>query len=287
MKNWMYENLHEGFNSGFRAEKVLIDIKTDFQHLVVFENALFGKVMLIDDVLQTTEADEYIYHESITHLPIFAHGEVKRVLVIGGGDGGTAEEVLKHNSIKHITLVEIDSTVIEISKKYLRCICKDAFEDKRLEVVICDARKFVKNYCGLPYDLIIIDSTDPIGPAVSLFSESFYIDCKNCLATGGILITQNGVPFLQKTELCNTLKVFNKLFSDSTCYIANIPTYVGGPMAFGWGTDKLNTRKTSKLTIYNRLKMSKIILKHYNADWHKSAFILPNYIKDLTINKNY
>ena len=284
MTTWINETLHHEFRSGFFAEKILVDKKTPFQHLIIIENRLFGRIMLIDNVVQTTEADEYIYHESISHLPIFFHGGIERVLIIGGGDGGTAEEVLKHTEIKHVTLVEIDSIIIEASRTYLKSICKDAFEDERLNLVIGNAKTYVENYYGPKYDLIIVDSSDPIGPAKELFSESFYIDCKKCLNNEGVLVTQNGVPFFQGKELSSTLKIFNNLFSDASCFIATIPTYVGGPMAFGWGTDNLDIRKTSSNRILNRFKNSKLKLKHYNTEWHNTAFALPEYIARLILD---
>lgn len=284
MTSWYDETIHSGFRSGFIADRIIFESQTDFQKLVIFENRVFGRVMMLDGITQTTEADEFIYHESLSHLPIFAHGSVKNVLIIGGGDGGTAEEVLKHRNIENVTLVEIDEMVVEVAQKYLPSICGKAFDDKRLNLIIENGVSFVKNYTGYFFDLIIVDSTDPVGPGKKLFSKDFYSNCKNCLSKGGIIVTQNGVPFLQGTELSHSMNYFKKLFLDSTCFIADIPTYVGGSMAFGWGTDAIKLRDTSESIISSRIDKACIDLMYYNSSIHHAAFKLPNYIKSLVNN---
>ncbi|MBE9552802.1 MAG: polyamine aminopropyltransferase [Proteobacteria bacterium] len=280
MEEWSEETLHDGLRIKIRIDRLLFDSKTEHQRLQLFESKAFGRVLTLDSVVQTTESDEFIYHEMMAHLPILAHGKAKHVLIIGGGDGGMAEEVLKHKSVERVTMVEIDAGVVEFSKQYLPDICKDAFDDPRLNLVIADGAKFVAE-TDERFDVAIIDSTDPIGPAEVLFTEAFYGNVKRCLNEGGIVATQNGVPFLQGDELTSTLAAFRKLFRDPTCYLATVPTYVGGPMAFGWGTDDVSLRQVTEETLAERFKVAGIETRYYTPAVHKAAFALPPYIQDM------
>jgi spermidine synthase len=246
MSGWMRETLHPDYAQSLRVDKMLYDSKTDHQRLKVFENGTFGRVLTLDDVVQTTEGDNFIYHEMMTHVPIIAHGAARRVLIIGGGDGGMAREVLRHDTVEHVTMVEIDAGVVDFSGEYLPMLSRGAFDDARLELVIADGAGFIRRTAG-GYDIIIVDSTDPVGPGEVLFTDTFYGHAKRALTEDGILVTQNGVPFLQGEELTNTMRAFRALFSDATCYLATIPTYAGGPMAFGWGTDGAARLRAARL----------------------------------------
>lgn len=279
MSEWTREALHPDYAQSLRVERVLYDSATDHQRLRVFENRRFGRVLTLDDVVQTTEGDNAIYHEMLTHVPILAHGAVKRVLIIGGGDGGMAREVLRHAGVEHVTMVEIDAGVVEFSKEYLPALSAGAFDDHRLHLVIADGAAFVRD-CAERFDVIIVDSTDPIGPGEVLFTESFYGHARRCLAEGGILVTQNGVPFLQPEELTNTMRVFKALFADWGCYLATIPTYAGGPMAFGWGTDG-DARGVSAEKLQSRFEAAEIDTFYYTPEVHKAAFALPRYVEKL------
>lgn len=280
MSGWVEETLHEDLHVKLKIDRVLFDSKTEHQHLVIFENETFGRAMALDGVMQTTEKDEFIYHEMLTHLPIYAHGAVKKVLIIGGGDGGMLEEALKHPSVEKVTMVEIDRSVVDLCTRYLPSISNGAFDDPRTDLVIADGRDFVAN-CEARYDLVIIDSTDPIGPGAVLFTETFYRDCRNCLAEGGILVTQNGVPFVQGEELTSSVSFFRGLFADATCYLATIPTYVGGPMAFGWATDNTELRKITLAELQARFEAEAVETRYYTPEVHRGAFALPPYISDL------
>lgn len=280
MKRWIEEGLHDDFRIRLRADEILYETKSEHQHLVVFENETFGRALALDAVMQTTERDEFIYHEMLAHVPILAHGSASRVLIIGGGDGGMLEEVLKHEGVETATMVEIDPTVIELSKQYLRSICGDAFEDPRCDLRIADGIAFMAE-AGEGYDVIIIDSTDPIGPGEVLFTEDFYASCKARLRPGGILVTQNGVPFLQGVELTTTLKALTKHFEDATCYLATVPTYSGGPMSFGWASDDPTRRQVSLDVLRNRFEAADLDLRYYTPEVHKAAFALPRYVTDL------
>ena len=280
MKVWFEETLHPGFHSRLGMERVLHETKTEHQHLVIFDNPEFGRVLALDGVVQTTERDEFIYHEMLAHVPIFAHGLAKNVLIIGGGDGGTLEEVLKHRGVEVAVQVEIDDTVVELSKCYLQAICGDAYEDPRTELVIADGVEFV-NQTDRRFDVIIVDSTDPIGPGEALFGERFYGGCKSCLADGGVLVTQNGVPFVQGEELTGTLTVFRNLFQSASCYRAGVPAYIGGDMTFGWGSDNTSLADVDVLALRARFEAAGIVTEYYTPEMHRGAFALPPYINRL------
>jgi spermidine synthase len=280
VSRWIDETLHPHHRQSLKADRILFDSETAHQRLVLFENGTFGRVLTLDNVVQTTEKDEFIYHEMLAHLPILAHGAAKKVLIVGGGDGGMLEEVLKHKSIEKVTQVEIDAGVVAFSKQYLSSICKDAYDDPRLDLVIADGVDFVAS-CAERYDVAIVDSTDPIGPGEVLFSETFYGKAKNCLAPGGILVTQNGVPFLQGAELTNTMRAFKELFADAACYLATVPSYSGGSMAFGWGSDEPAKRQVGLETLEQRYSDSGVVTRYYNPAVHQAAFALPNYVAEL------
>ena len=279
MTGWVVETLHAEYAQALREDRVLYDSETAHQRLRVFENARFGRVLTLDGVVQTTEGDEFIYHEMMAHVPILAHGAAKRVLIVGGGDGGMAREVLRHDGIEQVTMVEIDAGVVEFSKQYLPSLSAGAFDDPRLELVIADGAAFMRDATGL-YDVIISDSTDPIGPGEVLFTDTFYGHARARLAEGGILVTQNGVPFLQPEELAGTMRAFSALFADATCYLAAIPSYAGGPMAFGWGTDG-TARQVDEATLARRLAAAGFTPRYYGPAVHKGAFALPGYVARL------
>lgn len=277
--DWVTEPLHEDFAQSLRVETLLYDSRTDHQRLKVFENPTFGRILTLDDVVQTTEADNFIYHEMLTHVPIIAHGAARRVCIIGGGDGGMAREVLRHASIERVTMVEIDAGVIAFSKQYLPMLSRGAFDDSRLDLVIADGAEYIRT-TEERFDIIIIDSTDPIGPGEVLFTDSFYGHARRALIPGGILVTQNGVPFLQGEELTNTMRAFKALFADATCYLATVPTYAGGPMAFGWGTDG-EARHAPLEELARRFAAAGIDTDYYTPEVHKAAFALPPWVQRL------
>ena len=274
MTRWFHEDLHDGFALRLRADAMLVERDTKVQRLCLFETALFGRALALDDIVQTTEGDEFIYHEMLVHVPLLAHGAARRVLVIGGGDGGAIEEVLKHRAVEHVRMVEIDAEVIAASREYLPSICGQAFEDTRLTLTIGDGSAYV-SACTERYDVIIVDSTDPVGPGVALFGADFYQACKRCLAPGGVLATQAGVPFVQAPVLRDTLAGLRSHFTEATCYLATIPTYVGGPMAFGWASDDAALARTPVADLGRRLGQAAIPTRYYTPEVHRAAFALP------------
>ncbi|MDU4251335.1 MULTISPECIES: polyamine aminopropyltransferase [Pseudomonas] len=271
------ETLYDGYGQRFSVDRMLHEVRTEHQHLVIFENARMGRVMALDGVIQTTEADEFIYHEMLTHVPILAHGAAKRVLIIGGGDGGMLREVSKHASVEHITMVEIDGTVVDMCKEFLPNHSQGAFDDARLNLVIDDGMRFVATTTE-KFDVIISDSTDPIGPGEVLFSENFYQACHRCLNEGGVLVTQNGTPFMQLDTVRNTAGRMNGLFADWHFYQAAVPTYIGGSMTFAWGSTNPALRKVDAATLAQRFAASGIQTRYYNPAIHQGAFALPQYV---------
>jgi spermidine synthase len=281
-KRWVAETLFEdlGFRMTYEVERVLYEMQTEHQHLVLFEHKHFGKMLMLDGATQVTSRDEFIYHEMMTHVPILGHGKAKEVLIVGGGDCGIAEEVLKHKSIKRLTQVEIDASVVDFSKEHFPEFTRPVLKDKRFDLIIDDGMNFVAK-TERRFDVIIVDSTDPQGPGAVLFTREFYAACKRCMTKGGVMVTQNGVPFLQPAELVSSVRHFRKLFADGGCYVASIPTYVGGHMAMGWATNNKRLRDTPLKTIAERYrKAGRFSTKYWTPEIHKAAFALPRFIAE-------
>jgi spermidine synthase len=281
-KRWIAETLFDdfGFRMTFAVDKVLHEERTAHQHLVLFEQRFFGKMLMLDGATQITKRDEFIYQEMMAHVPLFAHGHAREVLIVGGGDCGIAEEVLKHKSVKRLTQVEIDPKVVEFAKRHFPEFTRPVFADKRFTSIIDDGAKFVAK-AGQRFDAIIVDSTDPQGPGKILFSAKFYADCRRCLAKNGVLVTQNGVPFFQERELVASIAKFRKLFADASCYIAAIPTYIGGHMAMGFASDDKRLRRHSAATIARRYrKAGSFETRYWTPELHVAAFAQPRFIVD-------
>ncbi len=278
-KPYWTETLYKGYGQTLTVDEVLFEHRTEHQHLLIFSNAQFGRVMALDGVVQTTERDEFIYHEMLTHVPMMAHGRVRRVLIIGGGDGGMLREVCRHRDVEHITQVEIDETVIDLARTHLPSHSDGAFDDPRTNIVIADGFDFV-HQTDQTFDLIISDSTDPQGPGEILFTRDFYAGCRRCLNPGGILTTQNGVAFMQIEEVTNTARRLQGLFEDWHFYGAAVPTYVGGIMTFAWASDDPALRTVDTDTLGKRWRDTGIHAKYYTPELHQGAFALPQYLLD-------
>ncbi len=282
-KRWIAETLFDdlGFRMTFAVDKVLYEVQTEHQHLVLFEHQFFGKMLMLDGATQISKKDEFIYQEMMSHVPLFAHGTAEDVLIIGGGDCGIAEEVLKHKTVRRLTQVEIDPAVIEFAKEHFPEFTKPVFADRRFESVIDDGAKYVAA-TDRRFDVIIVDSTDPIGPGQILFGAKFYAGCRRCMKPGGVLVTQNGVPFFQNNELTTTMLRFRRLFADASCYVAAIPVYVGGHMALGIASDNKRVRRHSVATIAQRYrKTGSFKTKYWTPEVHVAAFAQPRFIAEL------
>ncbi|MBD3767650.1 MAG: polyamine aminopropyltransferase [Gammaproteobacteria bacterium] len=278
MQTTLIEQLYTGYGQSFEVTEQLFTLDTGFQRLEIFTNPLLGRVMTLDGVVQTTEKDEFVYHEMLTHVPLLAHPLPKRVLIIGGGDGGILREVMKHPCVEQVTMVEIDAAVIETAKQYFPAHSAGAFGDARLQLVIGDGVAFV-NETNEQFDVVISDSTDPYGPAEALFSADFYTAIRRCLAEQGVFVAQNGVPFYQLDELLDTAKRFKPLFVDSHFFTAAVPTYVGGVMTLAWGATDRGLRHTSIEQLQERYAERGLSTRYYTPEMHVASFALPKYVE--------
>jgi spermidine synthase len=281
-QRWIPETLFDalGFRMTYAVERVLYEMQTEHQHLVLFKHKFFGKMLMLDGATQVTGRDEFIYHEMMTHVPIFAHGRAEEVLIVGGGDCGIAEEVLKHRSVRRLTQVEIDASVVEFSKEHFPEFTRSVLGNKRFDLVIADGMDYVAR-TDRRFDVIIVDSTDPQGPGKVLFTRKFYTACKRCMAKGGVMVTQNGVPFMQPAELVSSVRHFRALFADGGCYVAAIPTYVGGHMAMGWATDNQRLRAVPLKTLAQRYdRAGRFATRYWTPEVQKAAFALPRFMVD-------
>jgi spermidine synthase len=280
-ERWVEETFHPNWKVGMKADKVLHEVKTEHQHLVIFTNKTWGTVLMLDGVCQLTTADEFVYHEMMAHVPLMALQEPERVLVIGGGDGGVLREVLKHPSVEKATLVEIDSTVIETAEKHYPEIPQGVFQHPRAEIVIADGLKYVAE-TDERFDAIIVDSSEPIGPSAVLHTREFFADCKRALTKGGVLVTQNGLPFLFPDHLAGTTRVFASLFKRVAPMMCTQPCYFGGPFALNLATDDKDVLKLEAKDLAKRARKRGIEgLKYWTPSVHVAAFALPAYAESV------
>lgn len=276
------ETLYPGYHQTMEVVgDILVDEQSPFQHIQIFDTQSVGRVLALDGVVQITERDEAGYSEMLAHVPILEHGYVRRVLIVGGGDGAVAEEVLKHPNI-HVEMCEIDARVIELSKTHLSRIHKGVFDHPDLTVHVRDAFDFMQ--CPLNqnrFDLIIADRPDPIGPAQVLFQTPFYEAVKRSLTDDGIAVFQNGVPFFQPEELTETFNHVRSVFENTGCYITAVPTYVGGFMALVWSSKKTHLGKIALQALQTRFVSQSLVTEYYNPAIHLGAFALPTWISRL------
>jgi spermidine synthase len=277
MELWFTENQNENVRFGIKIKKHLYSGQSEFQKIDVFETFGFGKLLTIDGIIMVTEKDEFIYHEMISHVPLAAKPDIKSALVIGGGDGGTVRELTRYKTIQNIDMVEIDKLVVDISKEYIKQT-SEKLDDSRVKLYYEDGIEFVKNKVN-EYDLIIVDSTDPIGPGEGLFTEEFYQNCYNALKSDGIMINQNESPYYDKErrELVRANKKMKKVFPIVEVYQFHMPTYPSGHWLFGFNSKKINPINDS-IKKWNNLNIN---TKYYNTDIHKGSFMLPNYVKEI------
>ncbi|HEY8594341.1 MAG TPA: polyamine aminopropyltransferase [Devosiaceae bacterium] len=275
-----FETLHKDVGFHFDADEVLFEERTEHQDMVLFANSRFGKVLMLDGATQVTTADEFIYHEMMAHVPILAHGAARRVLIVGGGDCGIAEEVLKHKGIERLVQVEIDAAVLDFAREHFAEFNAPVFEDERFVSVIADGMAYVRE-TSERFDVIIVDSTDPLGPGEVLFGEPFYAACRKLLNRRGVMVSQNGVPFMQPQELATAMSALRASFEDVWAYVAAIPTYVGGHMAMGFSATGADLRVHSIETIAARFETASIDTRYYTPAVHVAAFALPRYIEQI------
>jgi spermidine synthase len=276
MELWFTENHTDNVKFSIKIDKPVYTGESKYQRIDVFDTYEFGRILTLDGFLMLTEKDEFIYHEMITHVPMAVNPQIKNILVIGAGDGGTVRELVRYKTIEHIDMVEIDEEVVNISKKYLP-FTSSGLDDKRVDIHYADGLKYVRSREN-EYDLIIVDSTDPFGPGESLFTKEFYGNCYKALTENGILINQHESPYYSQDAkaMKNAHTRIAAAFPVSTVYQMHIPTYPSGHWLFGFASKKLHPTKKLDAEAWNNLGIK---TKYYNTDIHRGAFMLPNYVK--------
>ncbi len=275
---WLTETLYPDIRISLRG-KLVYQEKTPEQDMAIYRTERFGNTLVLDGAIQTTEKDEFIYHEMLTHPVMLIHPAPRKILIIGGGDGGALREVLKH-PVDEVYLVEIDKYVIDFSKKHLKTICRNAFSNRRVKIVIDDGAKFVAK-TGIKFDVVIIDSPDPIGPAKVLFSKRFYKNVYNVLGKQGLMIRQSGSTFLQRNVLQSCYRMIKSVFPYTTVQLAAIPTYIGGFFSFVIGSKRISPQKININSITKKMDKYKIKTLYYTPEVHLGSISLPPYVRRL------
>ncbi len=278
--SWINETLYPEWGQRFMVKRELARVQSDFQDIVVFESYTHGRVLMLDGVVQITEGDEFVYQEMLTHVPLLAHGDAKRVLIIGAGDGGVLKRVLQHKNVEKAVMVEIDGEVIRLAKEFMPGIAGDAWNDPRAEVLVADGIDYVRKAADGSFDVVIVDSTDPIGVGEVLFTDEFYANVARLLSEKGLIVNQCGVPAMQADELHDTSLRRAKSFPDIFAYVAAVPTYVGGFMTLGWAAKDASLRQVDTATIRARAEAAGILglTQYWTPEIHTGAFNLPPYI---------
>ena len=271
---WFTEKQTEHFGITAKVKRTLHTEKTDFQQLDMLETEEWGNMLALDGMVMTTQKDEFVYHEMMAHVPLFTHPNPKHVLVVGGGDGGVIREVLKHPEVEKATLVEIDGKVIEYSKTFLPKIAGD-LDDPRVEVKVDDGFMHIAQ-SEADYDVIMVDSTEPVGPAVNLFTKGFYAGISNALKEDGILVAQTDNPWFKADLIQQVYQDVKEIFPVTRLYTANIPTYPSGLWTFTMGSKTKDPLEVSEDRFHD------IETKYYTKELHKASFVLPKFVKDLT-----
>ena len=274
MSSWFFEKMEDYYQMGYRIEEKLFEETSPFQKVTVYQTAYHGKMLCNDDLIMVTEADEFIYHDMIVHVPLFVHPNPKKVLVIGGGDGGTAREVLRHNNVEQCVMVEIDETVVRACKEHIpQTAC--VFDNPRLKLRIEDGVRYVTR-TEERFDVILIDSTDPIGPAQPLFGTDFYKDLYRILTDDGIVVSQGESPFYLNHLQKNLATIVHDIFPITRFYNFHNFSYPGGLWSFAFSSKKWHPIRDMQCS---RIKESNLEFQYYNEEIHKAAFALPNYQK--------
>ena len=278
MELWFTEKHTEHVKLSIQVDKQIYSSQSEFQRIDIFESPEFGRFLTLDGYMMLTEKDEFVYHEMMVHVPMAVHPNVKKVLVIGGGDGGTIRELSRYETIEEIDLVEIDEEVVEACKKHLpQTAC--GFEDSRVKCYYDDGLKFVRKFENT-YDLILVDSTDPFGPGEGLFTKEFYGNCYKALKEDGIMVNQHESPFYKEDAYAmqRAHKRLVESFPISKVYQVHIPTYPSGHWLFGFASKKYHPIRDLRVEEWKSLGLK---TKYYNEQLHKGAFALPNYVEEM------
>ena len=279
---WVNETLYPDWGQRFLVKRELARVKSDFQDIMLFESTSHGRVMVLDGVIQITERDEFVYQEMLTHVPLLAHGAAKRVLIIGAGDGGVLRRVLQHRNVEKCVMVEIDGEVIRLCQEHMPDVAGDAWTNPRGQVIVGDGIDYVRQAEAGSFDVVIVDSTDPIGVGEVLFTDEFYHNAARLLSADGLIVNQCGVPFMQADELRETSLRRGKFFADISAYVAAVPTYVGGFMTLGWSAKSKGLRSVPVEEIRRRAEAAGILgtTRYWTPEIHTGCFNLPPYIAE-------
>ncbi len=278
--SWLNETLYPAWGQRFLVKRELARIQSAYQDIVIFDSFSHGRVMVLDGCIQITERDEFVYQEMLAHVPLLAHGDARSVLIIGAGDGGVLRRVLQHRTVQRAVMVEIDGEVIRLSKEFLPAIAAGAWDDARAEVIVGDGIDYVKRAPDSSFDVIIVDSTDPIGVGEVLFTDSFYENCARVLSDRGLVVNQCGVPFMQADELREPSLRRRRFFPYVSAYAAAVPTYVGGLMTLGIAAKADDIGQQTAANIMARAEAAGILgtTEYWTPDIHVGSFHLPPYI---------
>ncbi|WP_424236669.1 spermidine synthase [Bhargavaea ginsengi] len=270
---WYTEKQTDNFGITMKIKQTLHVEQTDFQLLEMAETEEWGNMLFLDGMVMTSERDEFVYHEMVAHVPLFTHSDPKKVLVVGGGDGGVIREVLKHPQVEQAVLVDIDGKVIEYSKKYLPSIA-GKLEDPRVDVRVGDGFMHIAESEN-EYDVIMVDSTEPVGPAVNLFTKGFYAGISKALKEDGLFVAQSDNPWFKADLIRQVQKDVKEIFPVTRMYTANIPTYPSGLWCFTLGSKKHDPLEVKEERFHE------IDTKYYTSELHRAAFVLPKFVRDL------
>ena len=278
MDIWYTENHTDHVRMSIRVDRQLASLQSDFQRIDIFESNEFGRIMTLDGLLMLTEKDEYVYHEMITHIPMATNPDIKNVLVIGAGDGGTVRELCRYDTIEHIDMVEIDYKVVELAREFLP-FTACSLDDPRVNIHYQDGLRFVRHVKEGTYDLMIVDSTDPFGVGEGLFTREFYGNCFKALSDDGILVNQHESTFYEsyRNSMKRAHSRIKSLFPVALVYQAHIPTYPSGHWLFGFASKKFDPRTDLQAARWNRLGIK---TKYYNTILHQGCFAIPNNVRD-------
>ena len=277
--DWYFETERSGFAQGIRVKERLYSRQTAFQALEIIDTQAFGRALVLDRALQTSEGDEFMYHEMLVHVPLMTHPRPNRVLIIGGGDGGTLRRVLEHPTTEP-TQVEIDGEVIDACKRYLPAVGGGAFDDPRARVIVQDGIPFMRGNPG-GFDVVIVDSTDPIGPAVQLFEAAFYQDVARSLADDGLMAAQSSSPLFMAEELQRQATNMKAAFPIVRTYLGCVPTYPGALWSYTIGSKRYDPMAVTPEAIAARLSAGGMRPRYYSPDAHRAAFALPGFVADI------
>ncbi len=276
---WFVENYDNKASLGLKASEKLYEKQSEFQKVEVFKTDFFGNLMTLDGLVMLSEKDEFVYHEMIVHMPLNTHKNPKSVLVVGGGDGGAVREILKHKSVEKVVLCEIDKEVVDVSRNFFPTV-SSKLNDEKVEIVYEDGFKFLDNHKNA-FDVIITDSSDPVGPGVELFKENYYKKVKESLKEGGIMVSQSESPWLYEETMKSMTNAMGKIFKNVQTYVAMVPLYPLGFWTISFASDFYRLENFD-------LKRSEEIAKsckYYNPEIHKAALALPNFAKNIVFNR--